>query len=816
MVRYALIILLFGVIVKSLAQTNTTTSGNWTDPTIWSTGVVPTAGTTTNVNHPVTINQNIGALTAYYTVNSNAVDPPGGAAQTLSVGSGGTLDVYGYMVFEGAGSTNGNPAGATIIVRNGGTLILGPTSIGNRTTVIVEAGGTLIINGNMTINDPIGSFTVGGILQVNGNLDLTNGNVDVDGSGDVFTTGTISTTGGPGGATIFGSSGDCGAGPCSGRNLCGFTNTISANQTLCTGSTPAALSGNAVLGGPTYRWESSTTSSSTGFANASGTNNTQNYTPGLLTQTTWFRRVVIQGGCTGISPPVQITVLPSGGWRGTTSNWNTATNWCSNAVPTATTDVTITTGVPNQPVISAAAVCRDLTITSGASVTINAANTLDIKGNFVNNGTFTINTSTVTLTGTSSQTISGNSLINFNNLTINNTSGSVPAITFNGIFNINVNSNLTLTNGVVNLNGYNLTLGTAAGSPGALARTNGWLYGGNLTRWFGTAIKALGSSGGTFPVGTATDYRPFFVGHASALTTGGTVRVRHTGITGSTDVNFLDNAIQVQKRSNSFWSIATGNGLAGGGAVSLRAEGTGFGIIQEVTDLRLTQIGSAPGTPSVNAGTPANPQVNRGGLTAANISNFSYYISSIDGINSPLPITLLYLDSELIDDNVELTWATSEEEDFSHFIIQHSVNGSVYKDLAYVPGAGYNTESINQYSYTHELPVIGTNYYRLKAVDLDGTFEYLGPVSERFSGEEALWIHPNPSAGDKVVYQTNFTPNENDRVLVYNQLGSVVADEPVIKNNGTVYFTESLKAGAYILKYSTGQQVLFARFIVVK
>lgn len=41
----------------------------------------------------------------------------------------------------------------------------------------------------------------------------------------------------------------------------------------------------------------------------------------------------------------------------------------------------------------------------------------------------------------------------------------------------------------------------------------------------------------------------------------------HTGITGSTDVSFTD-GIAVQKRSNSFWSIATANGLAGGGTRS--------------------------------------------------------------------------------------------------------------------------------------------------------------------------------------------------------------------------------------------------------
>jgi hypothetical protein len=63
----------------------------------------------------------------------------------------------------------------------------------------------------------------------------------------------------------------------------------------------------------TFQWQRSTTSASTGFAAAPGTNNLQQYTPpALLTQTTWFRRVVTDNGgaITDISLPVRIVVHP--------------------------------------------------------------------------------------------------------------------------------------------------------------------------------------------------------------------------------------------------------------------------------------------------------------------------------------------------------------------------------------------------------------------------------------------------------------------------------------------------------------------------
>ncbi len=78
-------------------------------------------------------------------------------------------------------------------------------------------------------------------------------------------------------------------------------NTVLSAQSICTGTTPAALTGSTPTGGDgtyAYLWESST--DNTTFGSASGTNNGSNYTPGALTQTTWYRRTVTSDGCSDI------------------------------------------------------------------------------------------------------------------------------------------------------------------------------------------------------------------------------------------------------------------------------------------------------------------------------------------------------------------------------------------------------------------------------------------------------------------------------------------------------------------------------------
>lgn len=75
-------------------------------------------------------------------------------------------------------------------------------------------------------------------------------------------------------------------------------NTVTGTQNLCAGVASDTLKGSIPVGGnPPYQylWLSSTSSAIAGFAAASGTNNTQNYLPGALVQTNWFKRVAFDG-----------------------------------------------------------------------------------------------------------------------------------------------------------------------------------------------------------------------------------------------------------------------------------------------------------------------------------------------------------------------------------------------------------------------------------------------------------------------------------------------------------------------------------------
>ncbi|WP_026462772.1 gliding motility-associated C-terminal domain-containing protein [Adhaeribacter aquaticus] len=89
-------------------------------------------------------------------------------------------------------------------------------------------------------------------------------------------------------------------------------NILSKDQELCVGTTATTLTGSNPTGGNgifTYLWESSTSGPASGFAAAAGINNTADYAPGLLSQTTWFRRTVLSGPCqANVSEVVKVTM----------------------------------------------------------------------------------------------------------------------------------------------------------------------------------------------------------------------------------------------------------------------------------------------------------------------------------------------------------------------------------------------------------------------------------------------------------------------------------------------------------------------------
>lgn len=168
-----------------------------------------------------------------------------------------------------------------------------------------------------------------------------------------------------------------------------------------------------------------------------------------------------------------------------------------------------------------------------------------------------------------------------------------------------------------------------------------------------------------------------------------------------------------------------------------------------------------------------------------------------------LPIKLIAFTATAENGRVLLNWITAKEEGFDYFEIERADGALLFEKIGDVKGAGYNTSDEHAYSLSDADPVVGTNYYRLKSVDLDGTYEYSAVVSALLEVSKSIAVYPNPSNGDFVNVSANFELNDNTQVMIFNQDGVMLQRTQLTERETRVGFTNHLTSGIYILKYSS-------------
>lgn len=223
---------------------------------------------------------------------------------------------------------------------------------------------------------------------------------------------------------------------------------IGSNQTICSGQTPASLTSvTAATNYTSYKWQSSTTSSSSGYTDI-GSATAASYSPGSLTQTTYFQRIAVDGTTEVASNVITVTVVSSTTWTGSTNTtFGTTSNW-NPAISPSGCSVTIPGSLTNYPEINENTYVNALTISSGATLTLatNGNPTFTVEGSFVNDGTID-GVGTLKFSGTSAQNISGNGTVK--NVDINNASGVTIS---SGSNTMNVNGVMTISAGTITTN----------------------------------------------------------------------------------------------------------------------------------------------------------------------------------------------------------------------------------------------------------------------------------------------------------------------------------------------------------------------------
>lgn len=127
--------------------------------------------------------------------------------------------------------------------------------------------------------------------------------------------------------------------------------------------------------------------------------------------------------------------------------------------------------------------------------------------------------------------------------------------------------------------------------------------------------------------------------------------------------------------------------------------------------------------PELALETPINAFViNTGSFPTTGGARTALTMSAVDFTfqQTTTPVSLISFTAQNQNNAVKLNWATASEQNNSHFDVLRSSNGKEFHSINTVAGEG-NSTTVRHYSYSDYNPVSGTNYYKLRQVDFNGT-----------------------------------------------------------------------------------------------
>ncbi|MBX7125187.1 MAG: T9SS type A sorting domain-containing protein [Cyclobacteriaceae bacterium] len=233
------------------------------------------------------------------------------------------------------------------------------------------------------------------------------------------------------------------------------------------------------------------------------------------------------------------------------------------------------------------------------------------------------------------------------------------------------------------------------------------------------------------------------------------------------------------------------------------------------TQIQVSGSGSTiqvTGAFSVGGGSSSIQVSGGGAITASSCSCSGCPVgSSCSGVT--LPITLFNFKGFPGHTETTLSWSTASEKNFSYFDIERSSDGEQFESLGTVRGHG-NTVDRRDYSFTDIFPVVGNNYYRLRAVDFDGFEQTFNVIAVKYEGQKIMRVYPNPATTSDLNVDFNFSSTGPVAYTVYNLTGAVVATYAAERTLDRDALVSSLPAGTYLLKAFGSDFVLTSRFIL--
>jgi hypothetical protein len=249
----------------------------------------------------------------------------------------------------------------------------------------------------------------------------------------------------------------------------------------------------------------------------------------------------------------------------------------------------------------------------------------------------------------------------------------------------------------------------------------------------------------------------------------------------------------------SFWRVVTNSGN------SIRLENKATIVPGDCNKFILSYTAAHVGGPSNATGA----LFWNGPQTSGNIAANDNSSTGIQVLQNPLPIDLVSFSVEEMSSGNLLDWKTRNENGFSHFSVTKSLNLNEFWEVGKVEGDKKN----GKYSFVDKNFEEGTNYYRLKMIDKDGSYKLSNIISITNMGEfGSTTIFPNPSPNR--IYKLKNVEDFSDISLISQSGTKYNVEVRKLTDVYEIKVPDEYSSGIYFLQFSSTNRVFNKKIIL--
>jgi len=192
-----------------------------------------------------------------------------------------------------------------------------------------------------------------------------------------------------------------------------------------------------------------------------------------------------------------------------------------------------------------------------------------------------------------------------------------------------------------------------------------------------------------------------------------------------------------------------------------------------------------------------------------------------DESNTPLPVELTSFVASAKGNVVELNWQTATEKNSSYFEVQRKSEKNEWATVGKVNASGTTTES-KKYSFIEKDVKGNAVTYRLKMIDLDGSYSYSKEVEVKVDVPvdfELSQNYPNPFNPSTTIKYA-IPVDSKVRIDIYSTLGELVTtlvnDLQTAGNYSIAFDASRFASGTYIYRLTAGTTVMTKKMLLIK